>query len=329
MAQISIIVPVYKVESYLHRCVDSILVQTFTDFELILVDDGSPDTCGRICDEYAQKDPRIHVIHQENGGLSAARNAGLDWVFASSDSEWISFVDSDDWIHPRMVESLYDAVRRRDVKVSICGFESTDGFVYHTEEGEFFSELWDTEELFVDRSVNVTVAWGKLYHRSCFQVIRYPVGKINEDEFVTYRILFELSKIAVIDERLYKYFHNDNGLVHSPFTIKKLHLFEALENQIEYFGKRRCVKAQRIVLYRYLSLIVDRLNSLKKDKKNQAEAIRALTMRKRRTFPKYIAMLSVENDQDAWILTKIMPVRMHIYWYYRALRNKIKKLFFH
>ena len=116
MPQISVIVPVYKVEPYLRRCVDSILAQTFTDFELILVDDGSPDNSGAICDEYAQKDARVHVIHQENGGLSAARNAGIDWVFAHSDSQWLTFVDSDDWVHPEYLERLYHAVLEHNVR---------------------------------------------------------------------------------------------------------------------------------------------------------------------------------------------------------------------
>ena len=107
---ISIVVPIYKVEKYIHRCIESILAQTFTDFDLILVDDGSPDNCGKICDEYAVKDKRIHVIHKENGGLSDARNAGIDWAFANSDSEWITFIDSDDWIHPKYLETLYNAV---------------------------------------------------------------------------------------------------------------------------------------------------------------------------------------------------------------------------
>ena len=98
MANISVIVPVYKVEAFLNRCVDSILCQTYEDFEIILVDDGSPDTCGALCDEYARKDGRVHVIHQENGGLSAARNTGIDWAFANSTSRWLAFVDSDDWV---------------------------------------------------------------------------------------------------------------------------------------------------------------------------------------------------------------------------------------
>ena len=127
MPTISIIVPVYKVEKYIHRCVDSILGQTFTDFELILVDDGSPDGCPAICDKYAANDSRIHVIHQQNGGLSAARNAGIDWAFANSDSQWLSFIDSDDWVHPEYLQRLLDAALGHDVSVSICGYEQTEG----------------------------------------------------------------------------------------------------------------------------------------------------------------------------------------------------------
>ena len=110
MPEISVIVPVYNTEQYLHRCVDSILAQTFTDFELILVDDGSPDNSGAICDEYAGKDQRIHVIHQSNGGRGLVRNAALNWIQTNSDSKWIAFVDSDDWIHPQYLEVLFFAV---------------------------------------------------------------------------------------------------------------------------------------------------------------------------------------------------------------------------
>lgn len=107
MPEISVIVPVYKVEKFLHRCVDSLLCQSFESFELILVDDGSPDHSGAICDTYAEKDPRIHVIHQKNGGLSAARNTGIDFVMANSNSHWLAFVDSDDWVHPDFLKRLY------------------------------------------------------------------------------------------------------------------------------------------------------------------------------------------------------------------------------
>lgn len=116
MPEVSIIVPVYKVEPYLNKCVDSILAQTFTDFECILVDDGSPDSCGKICDEYVQKDSRVKVIHQENQGLSAARNSGLDMASGA----WIVFVDSDDWIEPDAVEVLYRAALQNDADMAVC-----------------------------------------------------------------------------------------------------------------------------------------------------------------------------------------------------------------
>ena len=118
MACISVVVPVYKVESYLSRCVDSILSQTFTDFNLILIDDRSPDKCSQICDEYAKTDSRIHVIHHDrNLGLSAARNSGIDWVFAESNSEWITFVDSDDWVHPLYLDALFNSVHNHSISV--------------------------------------------------------------------------------------------------------------------------------------------------------------------------------------------------------------------
>lgn len=120
MPTISVIVPVYKVEPWLWRCVDSILAQTYTDFELILVDDGSPDNCGAICDEYAAKDSRVHVIHQKNGGLSAARNAGIDWVFAHSDSRWLTFVDSDDWLYPETLQFLLRDAAEKDIAKQAC-----------------------------------------------------------------------------------------------------------------------------------------------------------------------------------------------------------------
>ena len=135
MPEISVIVPVYKVENFIHRCVDSILCQSFHDFELILVDDGSPDSCGEICEDYAAKDSRIHVIHQKNGGLSAARNTGIDWVLANSSSHWISFVDCDDWVHPDFLKGLYSSAEQTLCKISACGFYRT--------EGESFSEEQD------------------------------------------------------------------------------------------------------------------------------------------------------------------------------------------
>ena len=124
MPVISVIVPIYKVEPYLRKCIDSVLAQTFTDFELILVDDGSPDNCGAICDEYAAKDDRIRVIHQENRGLSAARNAGIDWAFAHSDSQWLTFIDSDDIVAPDFLAKMISATEQAHADLCVCDFLS-------------------------------------------------------------------------------------------------------------------------------------------------------------------------------------------------------------
>ena len=238
MPQITIIVPVYKVEAYLSRCVDSILAQTFRDFELILVDDGSPDNCGAICDAYAEKDSRIHVIHQPNGGLSAARNAGIDWAFANSDSEWIGFVDSDDWIHPRMYETLHRIATEQGTKLAICDFlrtetmqpiEPVQGDVT-THDGLAF--------LCSDRNVQAVVAWNKLYRKELFDTFRYPVGKVHEDEYLAHHLLYRAGRIAYIDCPLYYYFQNDESIMQRPYTVKRLDAVGAAEDQFQFIKSK-------------------------------------------------------------------------------------------
>ena len=187
MAQICVIVPVYKVEPYLRRCVDSILAQTFQNFELILVDDGSPDNCGAICDEYASRDARIRVIHQKNGGLSAARNTGIDWAFANSDSQWLAFVDSDDWVHPKYLELLYQTAKKYGVRICQCLYVETDSVSPAPEVGTK-SQLISSEEQYTQWYS--AYAWDKLFNKACFEKIRYPVGKIYEDVAIWYKLLF-------------------------------------------------------------------------------------------------------------------------------------------
>ncbi len=234
MPTISVIVPVYKVEAYLDRCVQSVLKQTYTNFELILVDDGSPDNCGAMCDAWAQKDTRIRVIHKTNGGLSDARNVG----FEASTGEWITFIDSDDYVHPQMLEALYDAVMEHDVKVSICGYTHTTG--EPLEATDFTAKVWKPEDFYLQHNVNATVAWGKLYHRNT--VLLYPKGKLHEDEYITYRILFACKQIAVVAAPLYGYFLNQQSITKQKWNPKRMDAFEALEGQVDYFRKNGYAK---------------------------------------------------------------------------------------
>lgn len=260
MPTISVIVPVYKVEPYLHRCVDSILAQTFTDFELILVDDGSPDNSPAICDEYAKKDSRVHVIHQKNGGLSAARNAGIDWAFANSDSEWLNFVDSDDWVHPEYLERLLDAALENNVSVSICGYAKTQGEEPEINKDDFLPQIWTPEDFYVEHNINATVAWGKLYQKECFKEVRYPVGKIHEDEFTSYRILFQCDKTAVIAAPFYAYYRNPNGITGQKWSMKSFSRVIAFQKRISYFRHTNYQKAYIYAVSSYVCQLYDVLS---------------------------------------------------------------------
>ena len=254
---ISVIVPVYKVEKYIHRCIDSILAQTFTDFELILVDDGSPDNCGKICDEYALKDNRIQIIHKENGGLSDARNVGIEWALEHSSSEWLTFIDSDDWVHPKYLEVLYNAAQQTNCSLSICRFERTDGINPVVDEIYVSHEVINSEDFYCYDCVNAMVAWGKLYYKEDFRMIRYPVGKIHEDEFTTYKILFRYAQVVFVDEPLYFYYENTDGIMNSSWSPKRLDALEALEQQLNFLRNKykKAYKYRLSVFFDFIPLL--------------------------------------------------------------------------
>lgn len=235
MAQISVIVAVYKMPQYLPRCIEGILNQTFRDLELILVDDGSPDECGRICDDYAARDSRVKVIHKENAGVCVARNTGLDWVYANSDSSWIFFHDNDDWIHPETLERLHRAAAQLNTGISICGYQQTTGDDPVIDPEQLTVVSWTPKAFYMEHFVNATVCWGKLYRRDIFEGKRYPPGKYIEDEFLTYKLLFANEHLAVIPAPLYAYFINPAGISKKAWVPKRLDAWEAYEQQIAYF----------------------------------------------------------------------------------------------
>ncbi len=270
MEKVSVIVPVYKVEKYLSRCVVSILKQTYEDFELILVDDGSPDSSGAMCEEYAKRDSRIVVLHRKNGGLSAARNTGIDWAFANSDSKWLTFIDSDDWIHPQYLELLLRAATEQNVPVSVCGYHRADSPDQSTQQhiSDFGSECMSAENFLVDHEWNFNYAWGKLYRKEYFQQIRYPEGKNFEDVFTTYQILFAGTRIAFIDQRLYYYFINEEGITRSQWTPKELVVFEAMKNQLAYYrenGFKRAFEKEEYLYLNHFAYQICRIRANKAD----------------------------------------------------------------
>jgi glycosyltransferase involved in cell wall biosynthesis len=323
MPQISVIVPVYKVEQYLRRCVDSILAQTFSDFELILVDDGSPDNSGAICDEYAQKDDRITVIHQENGGLSAARNAAIDWVFANSDSQWLTFIDSDDWIHPEYLQRLLDAAVKHQVSISACDFETTTGDDPTIPPEHFETMLWTPENFFLEHNVTATIACAKLYRKECFESIRYPVGKLHEDEFTTYKILFAQPSVVYSPAPLYCYFTNTGSITQSGRSRYCEDKYIAIEEQIAYFQKNGYLSACRSRMRIYLCMVHDKIIQLTADQANP-DFLSLMKSKKHRYFKAYSRLLDPNDAGDAWVLANIYPTKMKVYWYTRAVLRKLR-----
>ena len=317
---ISVIVPVYKVEKYIHRCIDSILAQTFTDFELILVDDGSPDRCGEICDEYAKKDDRIVVIHKDNGGVSDARNAGLDWMFEHSSSEWVTFIDSDDWVRPTYLEKLYHAAQRNPV--SICGYQKTKD-PYETVDYETYHlQSNRTEDFFCDHNKTFVVAWGKLYKAEDFINIRYPLGKIHEDEYVTYQILFQYETFAFVDEPLYVHIKNPESIGRSKWTPEKMVKLDAVEEQINYFEKNGFRQARSKAIQIYAITICDFLSQISNDKDHDAYAG---TLRKllREHLKKYHNETGIKDN--TYYLSFAYPKKKQRTRISRRIRRRVKR----
>ncbi|MDR3591521.1 MAG: glycosyltransferase [Negativicutes bacterium] len=207
---VSIIVPVYKTESYLRKCLDSILRQTFTDYELLLIDDGSPDDCGLICDEYAQKDARIRVIHQENAGVSAARNVAL----AEARGVYVGFVDSDDWIEDDMFATLYAYIREFDADIAICGYWEIDANGHSVVNGDDKITVYPREEalreLLLDRDMR-SFLWNKLYKAELFAGIKFG-HRILSDYFILHKVFARANSIIQVNVPKYHYLKRYSSL---------------------------------------------------------------------------------------------------------------------
>jgi len=277
--KLSIIVPVYKVESYLNRCIDSILQQTFTDFELILVDDGSPDNCGKICDDYSKIDHRIKIIHKENGGLSSARNAGI----SIASGEYITFVDSDDFLHKNMYEILFHYATKHSSDIVICDYlevyednlNTTEINNFHFKE-ENFSNLDGLNSLYSDKGVQFVVAWNKLFKKQLFDNIRFEENKIHEDEFIAHRLIFNSSKIIYLPIKLYYYVQRKNSITGLPFNIKKLDLVKAYKDRVNFFKQINQPELKDKTEYYYISMFFQYYFKAKKELPNCYQDLKIL-----------------------------------------------------
>lgn len=234
MNLISVIVPVYKVEKYLDRCIESIVNQTHSNLEIILVDDGSPDNCPVICDKWATLDRRIKVIHKENGGLSDARNSGM----AAASGEFVGFVDSDDWIAFEMYEKLLGAIKQDGSDIAACAvkmvWEDGTPCTHLIKQANCVLDNFNAQkELLLERKLKQPV-WYKLYRRSTIQNILFEKGKYHEDVYWSYQIIGNAKKVSIIDFVGYYYWQRKESIMGEKYSMKRLDSIEAYCRRLEY-----------------------------------------------------------------------------------------------
>lgn len=235
---ISIVVPIYNVEQYLRKCIDSILDQSYKNLEIILVDDGSPDSSGKICDEYAKEDIRVRVIHQENTGLSGARNAGLE----IANGKYISFIDSDDWIDSKFIETLYHDMKENNAQIA------APGFCLAYEDGSYVNDskvdkltIYNTQEAletFLFNGYLTPCVASKLWDIELWSDVRCPRGKLYEDQYTTYKLLDKTKRITFDPSVKYYYFKRNGSIGHSDFNKKTYDLLDGIKEEYHFITEK-------------------------------------------------------------------------------------------
>lgn len=275
---ISVIVPIYNVEKYLDRCVDSIINQTYKNLEIILVDDGSPDNCPKMCDDYAKIDNRIKVVHKENGGLSDARNVGME----VATGEYVSFIDSDDYISLDFYETLFQTMIDNDsdiVECSVVKFYENEKFDEYSDDLKItnYDTLYALDGLINENPFKQHV-WNKLYKSNIVLDIPYAVGKLNEDEFWTYQIFGKAKKVTRINKTMYYYFQRGSSIMGNGYNIRRLDALEGKMNRQAYIEKNFPTLATKAKVDLYGSCMFAYQSVLKfmsgKDKKKAGKIIK-------------------------------------------------------
>ena len=313
MPKISVIVPVYKAEQYLHTCIDSILSQTYTDFEIILVEDGSPDNCGRICDAYAANYDCISVIHQENRGQAAARNHAMQYA----KGDWICFVDSDDLIHPQMLELLCEAAASGDAPISMCQMleaETLPEDFCNPLEAKSQVLTMDEQTLLRLHDADAYPAWvacAKLIRRDLVESYPFREGRVFEDNEAVCRWVCGGKKLANMDHKLYFYRTNQGSTTKSSFSMKKLDYLWALESIIRYYDSLGFEQMRQRFVTRYVDAVVSACNGLR-HMLGQEAAVKDVE----KQFRKFAReqKLKLSQSQFEALLDATHPKLIKLYW---------------
>lgn len=320
MSLISVIVPVYNVGKLLSRCIESVLMQSFSDFELLLIDDGSTDQSGKICDEYAEKDNRITVIHQENRGQACARNTGIEYVLSKNTSEWICFIDSDDWVNVSFIEGLYLAAVDMNCRISVCDFTKN--------ESEMPSAIgkyarMTPSELYNQHFYIIQSPCCKLFHKSLFieGKYRFPEGILYEDSAVIYKIIFSQKEIAFTYTSLYYYYQRSNSSMNEQWNPKRMVYCKVQSEQLQWLidcGYEECVKTCLIHFLSSLHYYEHQINKIVEYKK-YAREMRKTSRKLLRKYGKKYAIIVKNYPQ---LYETGYPRCMGLYW---MIKEQLKK----
>lgn len=319
---ISVIVPVYNTEKYICKCIESLLNQTYKSLEIILVNDGSQDRSGEICERYKAEDDRITVIHQENAGLSHARNVGIE----IAKGEYIALLDSDDWVDSNLYFRLYSNLKKYGAEISICNFKrvfNNEEILSSSNKVYEYSNIQALEEIYGDKHVQMIVAWNKLYKKNIFRGLYYPKGKIHEDEFLTPKLLYRANKIVYVEEELIYYRQTQNSIMNSEFNINRLYYLDILEERNEFLKNIGVISIKKNAIKRQLNSIINYYFKVKgsriHNKKNISKDLYNKLLKSSSSMPKE---LSSKFKLKIFIF-KLSPT---IYKYLSIFNNKFVNL---
>lgn len=325
MEKISVIIPVYKVEEYLDECVLSVINQTYKNLEIILVDDGSPDKCGEICDKYSKIDDRVIVIHKSNGGLSDARNKGIE----VATGKYISFIDSDDYVDLRYFEILYNKIKEYNANIVLCSYkkfskrEEVKGQCKINEENKVLKKEDALVNLYGKYRVDYVIACGKLFDIKLFEEIRFPYGKINEDSFTTYKLYNSAEKIIYNSSKLYFYRQRSNSIMNQKVNERRLDGLESLEEQINFYKKNNIRQIQIEAMKCYSFALGNYYNMFKKIKR--FDICKSIN-KKRRLIIDEAKLMQMNREDFDFIKAPWQYINfIEIYWFFISLRKKLLK----
>lgn len=259
MELVSVIIPVYKVEKYLNQCIESVVNQTYQNLEIILVDDGSPDNCPKMCDEWAKKDSRIKVIHKENGGVSSARNMALE-VFKG---DYLCFLDSDDTIHPNYIEVLHNAIKENNADVSVCNWKKVYD-INNPQNKKLNSEKLSYKvfnnsnifDLLYNKQIPLVMAlWLKMYAREIFKDIRFPDVVVSEDDAIIHKVLFNCKRLVYVDCVLYNNTQRNSSLTATDFSMKKLKSLYIFKDRIMFIEENKPEFKTKAIMH-YIKILI-------------------------------------------------------------------------